>query len=58
MLKGSVYYTYLSNAMVRRDYTLNGERTIEYMESLAMFRPYRMPRMPLFMELNLDLMPP
>ncbi|UCE69897.1 MAG: TonB-dependent receptor [Flavobacteriaceae bacterium] len=30
MLKGSVYYTYLSNAMVRRDYALNGERTIEY----------------------------
>jgi len=30
VLTGSVYYTYLSNAMVRRDFALNGERTIEY----------------------------
>ena len=30
VLKGSVYYTYLSNAMVRRDFALNGERTIDY----------------------------
>ena len=30
VLTGTVYYTYLSNAMVRRDFTLNGEDTIEY----------------------------
>lgn len=35
VLKGSVYYTYLSNAMVRRDYTLNGERSIEYNGELS-----------------------
>ena len=30
VLKGSAYYTYLSNALVRRDYTFNGEDTIDY----------------------------
>ena len=30
VLTGTVYYTYLSNAMVRRDFALDGERTIEY----------------------------
>jgi hemoglobin/transferrin/lactoferrin receptor protein len=30
VLTGSLYYTYLSNAMVRRDFALDGERTIEY----------------------------
>ncbi len=30
ILKGSVYYTYLSNAMVRRDFSFNGQDTIVY----------------------------
>ncbi|MEJ2161923.1 MAG: TonB-dependent receptor [Robiginitalea sp.] len=30
VLKGSAYYTFLTNAMVRRDYTFNGRDTIIY----------------------------
>ncbi len=30
VLKGSAYYTYLSNALGRRDYTFNGQDTIVY----------------------------
>lgn len=30
VVKGSAYYTYLSNALVRRDFTFNGEDTIDY----------------------------
>ncbi len=30
VVKGAVYYTYLVDALVRRDFTFNGERTIPY----------------------------
>ncbi|MDG1571659.1 TonB-dependent receptor [Robiginitalea sp. M366] len=30
ILRGTAYYTYLVDALVRRDFTLNGERTIDY----------------------------
>lgn len=30
ILKGAAYYTYLVDALVRRDFTLNGERTVLY----------------------------
>lgn len=30
VLRGSAYYTFLTNALVRRDFTFNGENTIDY----------------------------